>query len=298
MVPATASTAQGSGRAGADLDLVVTTTPVTLAPGTQGVQTVTVTNRGEAAEGEVLVTYVTSAYTNLANTPRGCTIRYENLDPTVPEVLTCLIDPSLLGANQSTTVDVPLDLTTRARLTGLIPAWTSAVPAPGSADTETNPSTSWKPSLVSVTGPTPATPDGNRVGLYLSHVPAILDKQNKGTAGLIYGNIGPNPLRGEVQLTAVSPFFTKFDQAQLPEGCTLELTDASPGIPDIVVCRRPGLEVDEEARLDLPLMALDGHPDGSLVNNALVAPASPDDVENDQTDNTNPLFVVAPARSD
>jgi len=283
------------------IDLVMSVDPVTLAPGDSGRQTITVTNRGSSAEGPVLVTYVTPAYTNIDRgmlLPSGCTIRYANPDPTVPEILTCEVPAERLAEDQTVSLGVPLALTTRARLTGFIGSRVSAVPAPGSTDQEADLGTNWMVGFVNITKPTPEVPQGNRVGLYLSHITAILDKDDKGTASLVYGNAGSNDVRGEVQLTAVSPFSTKFDRSvPLSDGCSFALEDPTPGIPEIVVCRRPSLAVGEEAQVDLPLTGLPGHPFGTLYSSALVAPAGDADVETDQTDNIDVVVVRAPVRS-
>ncbi|MFD7735009.1 hypothetical protein ACFV6F_32090 [Kitasatospora phosalacinea] len=287
-------------RVGRTVDLAVRTELVQQTPGTTDTQQVTVTNQGERTTGGSLLTYVTPPYTNIdrdAPLPDGCTMRYQNLDPALPEVVTCVV-PAGLGQGEDRTFSMPLAVTSRARLSGLIRGGVSVAPCPGSADTEANLNDNWIAAYLSLTRPTPPVPEGNRTGLYLAPAFPPVSKDGTAESTLTYGNVGPSATTGEVRIVAVTPFAFNVDRQQpLPDGCALALEDAFLGTPEIVVCDLPPLDVDEQRELRLPLRAATGAPPVGLVfNPALIAPVSGQDVEADQGDNVSTLGVQVPSR--
>ncbi|OXM50360.1 hypothetical protein CFP71_28445 [Amycolatopsis thailandensis] len=282
------------------MDLAVTAGQVALAPGTTGTQTVTVVNNGSAATtGGTRVTYLTPAYVNIDRAkplPAGCELRFEDQDPTVPEVLTCVL-PAGLAPAAPVTIDVPVAVTTRARVTGVIRGRVSALPVPGSADVEADPADNWTLAYLTATQPTPALPEGNKVGLYLTHAMPAQAKDGTSTLTITYGNVGPADTAGAVRVTVATPFYTNVDRAKpLPEGCAFQLEDPSPGIPEIVTCEVPALKVEQQRTLDVPLKAVDGGPKGIVLGPTIISPASSSDVDTDQTDNLDVAGVMVPSR--
>ncbi|MDX3386025.1 hypothetical protein PV682_31890 [Streptomyces niveiscabiei] len=281
------------------VDLSVRADMVQQAPGTTGKQFLTVTNQGSATTGKALLTYVTPPYTNVdrsAELPAGCSMRYENPDPTVPEVVTCVVSEGL-GAGERQ-LAIPLSVTQRARITGMVRGLVTVVPAADSPDVEAAINDNWMPAYLSLTRPTPATPEGNRTGLYLAGPLSVLTKEGTADPTLVHGNVGPAQSSGQVQISAVTPFTFNVDETKpLPEGCSLVLKDSFIGTPEIVVCQVPALAVEEQRTLTIPLRRAEGaHAVGLLLGPALIAPLSPDDVDPDQTDNIATLTVMAPNR--
>ncbi|MFJ2740572.1 hypothetical protein ACIO3O_12970 [Streptomyces sp. NPDC087440] len=231
-------------------DLAVSTDQPLIVPGAGGVQTVVVSNAGAVTRGASLVTFVTPAYTNIdhsAALPGGCSMRYTNPDPTVPEVVNCLI-PAGIAKGASVRLPMPLAVTERARLTGTNLDLVSVVAAEGSPDREANINDNSSMGSVAVSRPTPATPKGNKVGLYLTHDVPVLAEDRTAEVTLTYGNTGPKAMRGPVQITLVTPFSTNIDRAEpMPDGCRFALADESIGTPEIVVCTLPALDADEES---------------------------------------------------
>ncbi|NGO75788.1 hypothetical protein G6045_08890 [Streptomyces sp. YC504] len=298
----TAPTAQAGPAPAGDgkVDLVITSTPPTIAPGKTGVQKLVVANNGTTTKGQTLVTFATPSYVNIdrkAKLPKGCTIRYANPDPTVNEVLVCRL-PEGLAKGKPVTVPVPLVVTERARLTGIVLGRAAAVPVPGSKDTEANLSDNWAITQLMLTRPTPPTPGGNKVGLYLTRDTPATDVDGRAEATFTYGNVGPNE-SGTIQITVVTPFLTQIDKGrELPEGCEIKLNEPTPGVPEIVVCRVDGLDVEEQDTLTLPLRVRDTAPAGVLYGLALIAPADKADVDTDQQDNLSASGVHVPSRQD
>ncbi|MBP5934994.1 hypothetical protein F3K43_02290 [Streptomyces sp. LBUM 1476] len=95
------------------VDLSVKADIVQQAPGITGQQKITVTNQQGTTTGKTLLTYVTPPYTNIDRAvplPSGCVMRYQNLDPTVPEVVVCEL-PAGLGEKERTELSIPIDVT-------------------------------------------------------------------------------------------------------------------------------------------------------------------------------------------
>ncbi|WP_424216494.1 hypothetical protein ACN20G_30650 (plasmid) [Streptomyces sp. BI20] len=287
---------EAAGRAAAGPDLVVDAAAVTAAPGTSVAHTVGVRNRGAGTRGPVLLTYVTPAYTHVDRfgpaLPEGCEVRHVDLDPVVPEVVTCRI-PAGLAEGARTSFVVPLAVTTRARLTGGVGGLLDAMPAPGSPDRETAPEDNWVSTELTLVGPVPEAPPGEPVDLFL-----VPDTEAAGTEAatevvLEHGNRGPRPARS-VRVVAVAPFLTRW-RGPLPAGCGLVLDDPDPAVPRIVDCVLPRTAADGRGRLRLALETLPGAPTGTLTAPVLVAPADPGDVDADQRDNLGVITLRRPA---
>ncbi|WP_199550048.1 hypothetical protein [Streptomyces sp. N35] len=282
-----------------NVDLAITSAPPTIAPGRSGIQKLTIANRGARTTGEVQVTFATPSYVNVdraSKLPKGCKIYYKNLDPTVNEVIACRL-PRGLAKGKPVTLSVPLRVTERARLTGIVLGRAAAVPAPGSKDVESNLSDNWAITQLMLTQPTPPVPSGkNKVGLYLTRDTPATDVDGRTDAVFHYGNVGPNE-SGDIQITVVTPFYTRIDtERELPTGCTIELNDPVPGVPEIVVCKVDGLDVEDDDTLTLPLRMREGAPAGVLYGLALIAPATESDVDVDQQDNLSASGVHVPSR--
>ncbi|WP_416968183.1 hypothetical protein [Streptomyces sp. 4F14] len=295
-VPTPSSYASPAG----SVDLSVKAEMVQQAPGTTGRQLLTVTNQGSVTTGKALLTYVTPPYTNVDRAtalPVGCAMRYENPDPTVPEVVTCVV-PEGLGTGERQELAIPLAVTQRARITGMVRGLVTVVPAADSTDVEAAVNDNWVPAYLSLTRPTPATPEGDRIGLYLAGPVSVLTEEGTADTALVPGNVGPAQGRGQVQISAVTPFTFNVDETKpLPEGCSLVLKDPFIGTPEIVVCRLSALAVEEQRTVTIPLRRAEGaHAVGLLLGPALIAPVSPEDVDPDQTDNIATLTVLAPNR--
>ncbi|WP_328958032.1 hypothetical protein [Kitasatospora purpeofusca] len=282
------------------MNLSISADQPTIVPGRTGTQTLTVANSGRPTTGESLVAFSTPAYTNIDRSvplPAGCTLRYQNQDPTVPEVVNCRI-PAGLAADRPVQLAIPLAVTERARLTGPALDAFSVVPTDGSPDTESDFNDNWALSSVVMTRPTPAIPVGNRVGLHLTHDVPVLAADGTATAILRYGNAGPAATVGPVQITFVTPFSTTVDPDRpLPQGCEIVLADRSLATPDVVVCTLPRLGTDQETALGLPLRSEDTGLAGRVAAPALIAPACADDVDTDQTDNMDDPGVLIPRRT-
>ncbi|GAV45396.1 hypothetical protein [Streptomyces acidiscabies] len=283
------------------VDLSVKADIVQQAPGITGQQKITVTNQQGTTTGKTLLTYVTPPYTNIDRAvplPSGCVMRYQNLDPTVPEVVVCEL-PAGLGEKERTELSIPIDVTPRARITGMVRGVVDAVPAEGSSDTDVNLNDNWMPAYLSLTRPTPQTPDGNKTGLYLSVPMATLAEDGTAEVTSTYGNVGPAAGVGATQVTVVTPFAVNVDRDKpLPDGCAIALQEPFLGIPEIVVCTFPALAAKEQRTFTVPVRAASGgHAAGLLFGPALIAPASPEDVDPDQTDNVSSFAVLAPNRT-
>ncbi|WP_328958031.1 hypothetical protein [Kitasatospora purpeofusca] len=282
----------------ATVDLSISADQPTIAPGHTGTQTVRVSNSGETTTGESLVAFVTPAYTNIDREvplPAGCTLHYQNQDPTVPEVVNCRI-PAGLAADRPVQLAIPLAVTERARLTGQLLDSLSVVPALESPDVEANMNDNWTTTSITVTRPTPAAPAGNRVGLYMAADVPFLEKDQTASAKVTYGNTGPAAMTDPVQITLVTPFTVNVDRTvALPAGCRIVLADQGLASPEIIVCTLPALGVDEQRTLVVPLRALGGGLTGRTSGTALIAPAG-SDIETDQTDNLGLLSVKIPYR--
>jgi hypothetical protein len=291
---AVALTPPASAAAGAQIDLAVSSDQQLLIPGSPAVQHLRVTNNGETTTGGVVVTFVTPAYTNIDRgqpLPPGCSIRYTMPDPTIPEVVTCTLPPGLAhGAVEN--LAMPLLPTTRARLVGAALDITSALPADKSPDQDVNLNDNVDLATPTFTQPTPATPEGNRINLYLSHDVPVVAADHRASATLTYGNTGPNPMQGQTQITVVTPFTTNIDRDKpLATGCRIVLQDPSATVPEIVVCTLAPLAVGEQRSLVIPLKAVPTNLTGRPMSTLLVAPVSPADVEVDQADNLDTFGV-------
>ncbi|MFC7308168.1 hypothetical protein ACFQVC_28590 [Streptomyces monticola] len=297
----TAAASPASRAAGPAVDLSITAQPAHLAPGSRGVQRLSVANAADrATTGPTLVSYATPAYTNIDRKkalPHGCRIAYSNADPIIPEVVTCLL-PAGIAKGKDRAVDIPVTVTTRARLTGQVRGRASVLPAPGSKDVEADTNNNWTMAHLSVTRPTPATPPGNTVGLWLAQSDGVVDRDGKAELTLRYGNVGPHRTRDDAKIVLTTPLLIKVDTEEgLPRGCAFALDDRTPGVPQIVVCDRRVHGIEWEDDLTVPLTTQPGVPRGLTSGTALIAPADPGDVDADQTDNLSVAVVRVPARN-
>ncbi|MEW1552115.1 hypothetical protein [Streptomyces tsukubensis] len=270
-----------------------------IAPGTRGVQQLTVSNSGQTTTGQVQVIYVTPSYTNIdrvAALPDGCTMRYENPDPGVPEVVSCLL-PAGIEQGESVHLAMPLDAPLEARLTGTNRGMLTAYPVDGSPDVENTLNDNWAGTYLQFTAPTPALPAGNKVNLYLAGSLPVLAADGTATAVFTYGNAGRNATTGTVEISAVTPFTLNIDRdKQLPDGCEIVLADESIAVSEQILCTLPALAAGEERQIAIPLKAPAQSPAGLLYAPALVSPGT-GDVDTNQIDNLGALMALAPDRS-
>jgi hypothetical protein len=290
-----------SAHAATTVDLVVRADQPAIAPGATGIQQLLVSNSGQTTTGDVVVSFVTPAYTNIDRTtplPAGCVMRYSDPDPTIPEVVNCTLAPGL-AAGTTATLAMPLQVTTRARLSG--PSAldvVSAVPAANSADREVNLNNNWTATSILITRPTPAMPQGNNINLYLTHDVPVATAAHTASVTLTYGNAGPESTLGPVQATVVTPFYTTVDLATpLPSPCHLALTDDTIATPEIVVCTLDPLAKNAQQTLTIPLKTFGTAIAGKVLAPALISPVQSSDVDIDQTDNLDSVGVLLPSSS-
>jgi hypothetical protein len=282
-----------------DVDLALSSNLPAIAPGATGVHALRVINNGAADfAGPVAATYVTPTYLNVDHTkplPGGCTMRLTEPDPTVPEVVTCRITKAI-AAGKDLSIDIPVVVTTRVRLVGRLRGMAIATPATESGHSDVDLGDNWNPAQVTISRPTPKTPEGNLVDLYQTNAAPALSNDQPGAVTVNYGNKGPRDMLGNVQITYVTPFYVNVDHSKpLPRGCVMRLTDPDPLIPEIVVCTLKPLKAKATASVAIPLKLVPGAPLGPITGTSLVAPPSVNpvvDVERSQVDNVIPSTIV------
>ncbi|MFD8498542.1 hypothetical protein [Amycolatopsis sp. NPDC059657] len=277
-------------RAVAPADLTLSSNALSVAPGATGVQALRVANAGSAEfAGPVALTYVTPTYLNVDHEkpmPAGCEMRLTDPDPTIPEVVTCRV-PGPIAAGKELTVGIPVAATTRVRFVGRVRGMAMAAPTGADADLGDN----WNYSQVVITRPTPKAPEGTPVDLYLTNAVPAVSQTQPAKVTLTYGSKASHDLKGDIQITYVTPFYVNVDHAKpLPSGCKMRLTDRDPLVPEIVVCTLKPLKAGKTGSVAIPVELAKGAPPGALGGMALIAPVS--DVERGQIDNFLAANVV------
>jgi len=286
-------------RATKDVDLTMSPDPVAMAPGGTGVQNLKVINSGETDfAGPFAVTYVTPTYVNVDHTkplPAGCEMRLTDPDPTIPEVVTCRITEPI-AAGKDLSVGIPVTATTRVRFVGRVRGLAIAAPATESGHSDIDLGDNWNVAAVTVTRPTPNSPAGNQIDLYDTNTTPALSDDKPDAVTITYGNKGPEDMRGNTQITYVTPFYVNVDHNKpLPDGCKMRLVDPDPLVPEMVVCTLEPLKANTTATVAIPLQLVPSAPLGLLTGSCHVAPPTVDpvvDVERSQVDNVVPCNVV------
>ncbi|WP_394825793.1 hypothetical protein [Pendulispora albinea] len=280
---------------GAEVDLTINAQPPLLVPGETGVLTLRVGNRGRDAAQGAEVTVVTPFFVNFARpVPAECELRYENLDPFLPEVLICHVDGTIAPSTERE-LSVPVALVPggpRGRNYGSA----MVLPAAGSRDREMaladNLTAASVVRLRQVGEPPPA---GNTVGIYLASNEVPISLGSRTTATLTIGNAGPNATSVPTRVIYRTPFFTNIDaDVPLPPGCQMRLTDTAPNVPEIVECGvAAGLKPGEERELGIPLTLVAGGPTGMQLGFGLAAgTGGGPDVDPIGVDNAHPIHVL------
>jgi hypothetical protein len=260
------------------------------------VQRLHVRNGGTTYDGPLAVTYVTAMYVNIDRAqplPDGCGMHLADTDPTVPEVVTCYRQVRL-EPEQEVTLDMPLTVTPDARFAGRTLGLAMAAPPADSGIMDTNLSDNWEYAQLRVLPPTPPTPDGSPVDLYLTHdVPALAENKPAATE-FHYGRKESGGPAGGVRFTFVTPFYVNH-HGMLPPGCEMRLTDSDPLVPEIVTCSLPPLPRGGTRTVSIPLTLVQDAPHGQVGGLALIAPATDNGlagVESWQIDNFLPVTMV------
>ncbi|ONI88179.1 hypothetical protein ALI144C_06880 [Actinosynnema sp. ALI-1.44] len=286
----------GSAVAAAEVDLSFRIDSATASSQDSVVQRLHVRNGDTAYDGRLAVTYVTAMYVNIDRAqplPDGCGMRLADTDPTVPEVVTCRRQVRL-EPEQEVTLDMPLTVTSDARFAGRTLGLAMAAPPADSGVVDANLSDNWEYGQLRLLPPTPPTPSGSPMDLYLTHDVPALAKNKPTTADFHYSRKAPGRAAGGVRFTFVTPFYVNH-HGILPPGCGMRLTDSDPLVPEIVTCSLPPLPPGATRSLSIPLTLVQDAPHGQVGGLALVAPAADGrfaGVETWQIDNFLPVTTV------
>ncbi len=282
--------------AAAEVDLSFRIGSATASSEDSVVQRLHVRNGGTTYDGPLAVTYVTAMYVNIDRAqplPDGCGMHVADTDPTVPEVVTCRRQVRL-EPGQEVTLDMPLTVTPDARFAGRTLGLAMAAPAADSGVVDTNLSDNWEYAQLRVLPPTPPTPDGSPVDLYLTHDVPALAENKPAAAEFHYGRKASGPAAGRVRFTFVTPFYVNH-HGTLPPGCRMRLTDSDPLVPEIVTCSLPPLPPGATRSVSIGLTLVRDAPHGQVGGLALIAPAADGGltgVETWQIDNFLPVTMV------
>ncbi|WP_394825746.1 hypothetical protein [Pendulispora albinea] len=294
----TATSNVSSAAGGASIDLRLSSTSVAAAAGDSGIQRFTLTNRGADATGAHRLVYSVPPFTIVDRSkvlPGQCDFLYENLDPTVPEIVQCRIAALKHGA--SATLDLPLSVAPGSP-SGQFLGLGMVIPAADSSDTEQFLNDNRSAPAVAILFDPDATrppPDTEGVDLYIwGDFPQVAPGGT--TISYVHiGNKGPQPTRGETRVTFATPLFVNIDRGHpLPSGCTIIYANLDPAVPEILECLVPaGIPAGNEAPpLAIPISAAPGGAPGGRFGNMIVRPGSRRDRERDLRDNVHLHGVV------
>ncbi|TCO45892.1 hypothetical protein [Actinocrispum wychmicini] len=278
-----------------DVDLYLVRGGAELVPGAAVDRAMTVFNRGRDMTGNVELFYTTPFFVNIDKSkplPAGCVMRYVNKDYYVPEVVKCTLPPLAHDARHE--VSLPLVVLAGAPTTATYGA-AIARPAAPDKDPERNITDNIAtPGGVIATPAAPGTAKketaGARVATQVTSGVLVDDKPSEQVYRI--SNLGDQAARG-VRLVSVTPLYVNTSTAgSLPDGCTLQLKDPDPAVPEIADCAIGTIEPGQSRELRIPVKAVPGGPD-TLKLGAVVTAVKPIGRQDGNIENANVNTVAS-----